>query len=84
MHQNRKALLRGLFAVFDTLKNSNINIPSSQSIRLNKLPTWFNLVAHKHGEDAVGFDGVVDLDAQEAADGGVHGGFPELGGVHLA
>jgi hypothetical protein len=62
----------------------NINIPRPQRIRLNKLAPWLNLVAHEHGEDAVGFDGVVDLDAQEAADCWVHGGFPELGGVHLA
>ena len=32
---------------------------------------------------AVGFNGVVDLHAQQAAYGGVHGGFPQLGGVHF-
>ena len=29
-------------------------------------------------EDLVGLDGVFDLDAQEAADGGVHGRLPQL------
>ena len=43
-----------------------------------------NFVTHQHGEHAFGFDGVVDLHAQQAPFGGVHGGFPQLGGVHLA
>jgi hypothetical protein len=45
----------------------NINIPRPQCILLNKLPPWLDLIAHQHGEDAVGFDSVVDLDAYDTA-----------------
>jgi hypothetical protein len=44
----------------------------------------FDFFAHQGGEDLVGGDGVVDLHAQQAAHGRVHGGFPELFGVHFA
>jgi hypothetical protein len=49
-----------------------------------KVPARLHFLAHEGGEDAVGGDGVLDLDSQQAAHLGVHGGFPELFRVHLA
>ena len=62
---------------------SNVNIACPECVGFDEVTAGFDFVAHEHGEDAVGFDGVVDLDAQEAAHCRVHGGFPELGRVHL-
>jgi hypothetical protein len=42
-------------------KPSNVNIPRPQRIGLNEIPACLHFVAHQHGEDAVGFDGVADL-----------------------
>ena len=64
--------------VFGSDTALNINIPCPQRIRLNKVPPRLDFVAHQHGEHAVGFDGVVDLHFEQAAHGGVHGGFPQL------
>jgi len=63
---------------------SHIQIPRIQRVRFNEGPTWFHVVAHQRAEDLVRRNGVVDLYAQQAAHGGVHGGFPELFGVHFA
>ena len=48
------------------------------------MTTWLDLVAHQHGEHAIGFNGIVNLHTQQTAHSGVHGGFPQLRGVHLA
>jgi len=39
----------------------NIDIPRPQRIGFNELAPRFDLVAHEHGENAVGFNRVVDL-----------------------
>src|SRR5699024_3003230 len=44
----------------------------------------FDLLAHEYGEYLVGLDGVVEFYAFEGAGLGVHGGVPQLVGVHLA
>jgi hypothetical protein len=44
----------------------------------------FDFFAHQGDEDFVGGDGVVDLHFEQAAHRRVHGGFPELFGVHFA
>jgi hypothetical protein len=63
-------------------------VPARSRLRLrlplDEVAPRLHLVAHQHGEHAVGLDGVVDLHAQQAAHGGVHGGFPQLLGVHFA
>jgi hypothetical protein len=51
---------------------------------LDERPARLDVVAHQRGEDFVGGDGVVDLHLEQAAHGGVHGGFPQLFGVHFA
>src|SRR5699024_3089332 len=43
-----------------------------------------NLFAHEDGENLVGLYGVVELYALERAGLRVHGGFPQLVGIHLA
>ncbi len=64
--------------------SSNIQIRRPQGVGFDEVAPGFDFVAHEHGEHAVGFDSVVDLHAQQAAYGRVHGGFPELLGVHFA
>src|SRR5579859_6911634 len=42
-----------------------------------------DFVAHEHVEDFVGFHSFIDIDFQDGAFGGVHGGVPEGFGVHF-
>ena len=65
-------------------RRSNVNIPGPQGVGFDELAPRLDLVAHQHGEHAVGFDGVVYLHPQQAAHGRVHGGLPQLHRVHLA
>ncbi len=62
----------------------DINIPRPQRVRLNKVPSRLHLIPHQHRKHPVRFDRVLDLHAQQAAHFGVHRGFPQLFGVHLA
>ena len=41
-------------------------------------------VAHEDGEGLVGLDRIVHVHFEQRSRGGVHGGFPELGGIHFA
>ena len=40
---------------------SDINIASAQGIGFNEFAAGLHFVAHQHGEDAVRFNGVIDL-----------------------
>ena len=51
---------------------------------LDELLARFHLIAHKLAYRALGFGGVVDIDLQKRARCGLHRGFPQLLGVHLA
>src|SRR6185312_6142427 len=62
----------------------HVQVANVQRVLLNERSPGLDLVAHEDGEDGVGVDVVLDLHAQQAALGGVHGGFPELRRVHLA
>ena len=62
----------------------NIDIPRPQRVLLNEFAPRLDLVAHQHGEHPVGFDRVIDLHPEQAADFRIHGGFPQLRRVHLA
>jgi len=62
----------------------NVNVPRPQRVGLNEVPPRLHLIPHQHGEHAIRLDGIVDLHAQQAAHVGVHGGFPQLLGVHFA
>ena len=53
-------------------------------ILLDELAARLNVVTHQHGEDFVGLGGVLDGHLLQQAVFGVHGGFPQLLGVHLA
>ena len=59
-------------------------LPARNALLSMKLTTWLDLVTHEHGEHPIGFNGIVNLHAQQTTYGGVHGGFPQLSGVHLA
>ena len=52
-------------------------------ILLDELATGLYVVAHQHGEDLVGLGGVLDGDLLQQTVLGIHGGLPELLGVHL-
>ncbi len=70
--------------VLRVLHQSNINIHRPQRVVFNKLSARLDFVAHEGGEHTVGLDRVFDLHFEQAAHCWVHGGFPELLGVHLA
>src|SRR6185369_8952294 len=69
------------FAVLAVL---DVQVPHFERVVLNERPPWLDFVAHQDGKDRVGFDVVLDADAEQAALGGIHGGLPELRRVHLA
>ena len=52
-------------------------------VLLDELAAGINVLTHEHGEDAVGLGGVTDVDALEQAVVGIHGGLPQLLGIHL-
>ena len=50
---------------------------------LDEFAAGRHLVAHQDREDAVGFEGIFNLNPLHHAGGGIHGGFPELLGHHF-
>ena len=52
-------------------------------VSLDELTAGLHIVAHEHGEDLVGFGCILDAHLLQQAVGGIHGGLPELFGVHL-
>ncbi|WP_372825168.1 hypothetical protein [Polaromonas sp.] len=54
------------------LSTLNVNIRSPQRICLNKLPARLHIVTHQR-KHVIGFNGVVDLIAQQAVHGGGFG-----------
>ena len=48
-------------ASFRAKKYLDINIPGPQRVSFNKLAARLDFVAHQHGENTIGLDGVVDL-----------------------
>src|SRR5260221_9514076 len=63
---------------------SDVEVRNPQRVGLDELAARLDLVAHERREDLAGADGVLDLHLEQDALGGIHGGFPELLGVHLA
>ena len=63
---------------------SIIQIHNILCILLNIFLARLDLFAHEEGEDLIGLDGVLEADLLEGALFGVHGGLPQLVGVHLA
>ena len=64
-------------------QESNINIPSLQRIQLNKRPARFHVIPHQRHENLIRGDRVFDLHFEQAADGWVHRGFPQLFRIHF-
>ena len=62
----------------------DIQVPGFEGIRLDELPPRFHRVAHQDGEQLIRVRRVFNVDLQEAAPLGIHGGFPELARIHLA
>src|SRR5690606_487534 len=50
---------------------------------LDKGTTWHNVITQQRGEDLIRIDSISDLHTQQTTYSGVHGGFPQLAGVHL-
>jgi hypothetical protein len=61
---------------FENEQVSNVDVASAQCVGFNEVASRFHFVSHEHGEHTIGFDGIVDLHAQQAAHRGVHGGLP--------
>ena len=53
-------------------------------VLLNKSLAWVYLIPHEGREDIVSFDGILDVHLQQRAPCRIHGGVPQLRGVHLA
>ena len=63
--------------------NSYIQIPHPQRIGLNKIPPRFHCIAHQRIENFIRANGIFDLRLEQTADFGIHGGFPQLFGIHF-
>lgn len=62
----------------------NIEVFDVEGVLFNKLSSRFHLIAHKDGEDAVGFDGAVDTYLEERARFRIERRQPQLLRIHLA
>src|SRR5262245_14542058 len=62
---------------------SNVEVPHRQRVLFNELPPRLDLLTHENGEHPVGLDRILVRDAQQRPRFGVHGGLPQLIGVHL-
>ena len=62
----------------------NVQVPHLQGVAFEELAAGFDGGAHEDREDVFGLGGVLDEDLLEHPPRGVHRGFPELLGVHLA
>src|SRR5690606_36356338 len=63
---------------------SDIEVGDRQCVFLNKFAARFDQIAHQLGEDRIRVVGFLDLNLEQRARIGVHGGFPKLLGVHFA
>ena len=54
-----------------------------QCVIINKISPWFNLVTHKNGEYFICLYCILNFHLQKSAGFRVHGGFPQLFGIHL-
>src|SRR5207302_10408164 len=62
----------------------DVQVAHGLRVRLDEALAGIHVVAHQDIEDLVGLDRILDLDSQQHPVLGIHGGFPELVGVHLA
>src|SRR5688572_27759773 len=53
-------------------------------VALDEVAAVLDVLAHQDREDLVGDGGVLEPDLEQGASLGVHGGLPQLVGVHLA
>src|ERR1700694_3879356 len=61
----------------------DVQVAHGLGVRLNESLAGIDIVAHQDVEDLVRLDRIFDLDTEQHAVLWVHGGFPELLGVHL-
>jgi hypothetical protein len=57
----------------------DVEVLDVEGVVFNELAAIFNVFTHQCGEDFIGFDSVLELDAEQSAVLWVHGGFPQLG-----
>src|SRR5258708_39655473 len=63
---------------------SDVEEPDVLGVTGDERATCLHVLAHQHGEQLVGLGRVVERDLAQDPLGGVHGGLPQLVGVHLA
>src|SRR5438132_14322057 len=61
----------------------DVQVAHGLGVRLDESLAGIDVVAHQNVEDLVGLDRIFDLDAEQHAVLRVHGGLPELLGIHL-
>lgn len=62
----------------------HVEVADVEGVFFDELPAGCDLIAHEDGEDVVGVGGIAQFDLEHLATFRVHGGFPELFGVHFA
>src|SRR5215469_6142310 len=61
----------------------NVQVDDFEGIFLDELAAILDVFAHERRENLLGFDNVFEFDFQQGARFRVHGGFPELRGIHF-
>src|SRR5215472_18333659 len=61
----------------------NVQVDDFEGIFLDELAAVLDVFAHERRENLLGFDNVFEFDFQQGARFRVHGGFPELRGIHF-
>src|SRR6516164_11204142 len=63
---------------------SNVQVHDFERVVLDEFAARFHVFAHQRGENVFCRDGVFEFHLEQRARVRVHGGFPELRGIHLA
>src|SRR5262245_27237105 len=78
----RIALRLGVFALGKRI--SNVKVANIERIVFDEFPPRFDLITHQRREHLIGFGMIFGAHLQQRAGFRVHGGGPELVGIHLA
>ena len=68
----------------DALGRLHVQIPDVERILFDELAAALHVFAHQRGEDLLAFAQILQAHLQQRALLGIHGGFPQLLGVHFA
>jgi hypothetical protein len=61
----------------------NVEVLHFECVLFDELPPRLNGITHENRKNFSGLYGVFDLNLKESSSLGIHGGFPQLFGVHF-